>query len=279
MMNLSKKIFLTGLLLLLACLYSQDEKEVTPPEIYDTKEFEILNKMSIYGELKRYTQALRTLKSPAVRLVKYYPDYVVKGVNRQNHRIYQKELWVYVISKHFQGKIIIFIDSEIDGFVYESQDNEIDSVGILGKDGFKLLKFRGEDDDNGFLVFKIDNQFYTIKTSIYLKFFELAKKKSTKPWVGFNEEKDSDNQPKSLDFEDFVIPDIPQEDGFNPPSSKEENKNSKSDQSDSPQNPNSNEENNQQPQQELPEEQTPQSPTPTPPPSDEYNIPELDFDF
>ena len=293
MIHLSKKIFLVGLLLLLTWLYSQEEKEVIPPEIYDTREFEILNKMSIHGEKKRYVQAIRTLKSPAVRLVKYYPDYVVKGANRRNHRIYQKELWLYVISKHFQGKIIIFIDSEIDGFVYESQDNEIDSVGILGKDGFKLLKFRGEDDDNGFLIFKIDKQFYTIKTSIYLKFFELAKQKSTKSWVGFNEEKDSNQQPKSLNFEDFVvpIPEFPQEEGFKieeeVSETKAENKDSKNepvskvDNNPNPneQNPpkNPNEGNNQQTQKKVP---TPQNPQSTPAdPADEYNIPELDFDF
>ena len=152
--------------------------------------------MSVFGEKSRYLQAIRTLKTPAVRLVKYYPDFKVKGPFRRDYRIYQKELWLYVISKHFKGRIIVFIDSEIDGFVYENKDNEIDAVGILNKDGFRLLKFRGEDDDNGFLIFKMDNQFYTIKTSIYLKFFELAKKKSDKTWIGFNEEGDKSNQPE-----------------------------------------------------------------------------------
>lgn len=197
---------MVGLLTFLAP-YSQNKSASIPPEIYDSREFEILNKMSIHGDKQRYLQTLRTLKSPAVRMVKYYPDYVLKGSRQRNHRIYQRELWIYVISKHFKGRIIVFIDSEIDGFVYNNTDNEIDSVGVLGRDGFKLLKFRGEDDDNGLLIFKLDDQFYTVRTSVYLKFFELAKKKTSKPWIGFDED------PHSRDFEEVVpnIPEIPLE--------------------------------------------------------------------
>lgn len=155
------------------------------PERFETLEYSILTKMSKHRDSSRYNQTLRIIRKPALQIVKYYPGYVLKG-HPKDYRFYQKEVWLYMISKQFKGKVIVFIDTEIDGFVNEGTDREIDGVGIMTRKGFTSLYTRGEETENDRIIFLLNNKAHNLKTSVYKKLFKLAIDNSKKPWEPFN---------------------------------------------------------------------------------------------
>lgn len=183
-----KKIILglfVFLLVLQVNLMAQLNFSNQKPEFFETLEYSILMKMSKHRDKKRYQHTLRIIRKPALQVVKYYPGYVLKG-SPKDYRFYQKEVWLYMISKQFKGAVIVFIDAEIDGFVNEGTDREIDGVGLMTRKGFTTLYTRGEETENDRIIFLLNGKAHNLKTSVYKKLFKLAIDNSKKPWEPFN---------------------------------------------------------------------------------------------
>ena len=210
-----KKIILSlfvFLLVLQVNLMAQLNLSTKKPEVFETLEYSILTKMSKHRDKKRYQHTLRIIRKPALQVVKYYPGYVLKG-SPKDYRFYQKEVWLYMISKQFKGAVIVFIDAEIDGFVNEGTDREIDGVGIMTRKGFTTLYTRGEETENDRIIFLLNGKAHNLKTSVYKKLFKLAIDNSKRPWEPFNKRqvqlveqlKDDDNgESQKIDLSKYL---------------------------------------------------------------------------
>lgn len=183
-----KKVLLSLFLLIFLLqinLAAELNISIQKPDKFETLEYSILTKMSKHRDSSRYNQTLKIIRKPGLQIVKYYPGYVLKGYPK-DYRFYQKEVWLYMISKQFKGKVIVFIDTEIDGFVNEGTDREIDGVGIMTRKGFTSLYTRGEETENDRIIFLLNNKAHNLKTSVYKKLFKIAIDNIKKPWEPFN---------------------------------------------------------------------------------------------